>query len=337
MNKAERSAVRPLPDLQQTDLEILERLLGQAPVSGAALAGHLGLSRTAVWKHVLRLKQSGLDIESRPGQGYRLLSLPDRLLPALIRRRLTRGIFGRTIYAFSETDSTNTRARELAERGAAEGTLVVAEHQTRGRGRMDRGWVSPPGENLLLSLLLRPRLTPRETFSLVMLVSVSLCGAIQSETGLISGIKWPNDIYLNGKKIAGILAEFAADSDRISHVVIGLGVNVNWFPDGLPPGSQPATSLSAEAGRRISRLDLLVSFLNRSEELYREAEQQGYLSLRREWERLSLVRDRPVRIETGKETWEGTARGIDEQGALIVTLADGRQRLFHAGDVHLRI
>jgi BirA family transcriptional regulator, biotin operon repressor / biotin---[acetyl-CoA-carboxylase] ligase len=337
MTPEEKPPVRALPDLEEKDQAILERLLEQTPVSGAELAARLGLSRTAVWKHILRLKESGLEVESRPGRGYRLVSLPDLLLPVLIQRRLTTGIMGRTIYAFAEIDSTNTRARELAEEGAPEGTLVVAEHQSRGRGRMDRGWVSPPGENLLFSLLLRPDLTPRETFSLIMLASVSLCRAVQTETGLEAGIKWPNDIYLNGKKLAGILAEFAADSDRVNHIIIGLGVNVNWSPPQLPPGSQPATSLGQEAGRKISRVNLLAGFLNQVEGLYREAKRQGYQSLRREWDRLSLVTNRPVRIETGQETWQGLARGIDAQGGLIVSLADGQERLFYSGDVHLRL
>ncbi|MBI5582449.1 MAG: biotin--[acetyl-CoA-carboxylase] ligase [Deltaproteobacteria bacterium] len=324
-------------DLENINREILERLLEQTPVSGEALAARLGLSRTAVWKHIRRLKGSGLAIESRPGKGYRLISRPDFLHPALIQRLLTTRILGQTIHTFSEIDSTNSRARELAEQGAGEGTLVAAEHQTRGRGRMDRGWLSPPGENLLFSLLLRPHLPPQQTFSLIMLASVSLCRAVYAETGLEAGIKWPNDIYLKGKKLAGILAEFAADSDRVNHVIIGLGVNVNWFPEKLPPGSQPATSLQQEAGRRISRVNLLASFLNQAEGLYQEAEGQGYGFLRGEWGGLSLVQDRPVRIETGKETWRGIARGIDEQGALIVSLAGGRQKLFHTGDVHLRI
>lgn len=337
MNPAERSPVRTLPVLAKTDQEILERLLEQTPVSGEALAARLGLSRTAVWKHILRLKKSGLDVESRPGRGYRLASLPDLLLPVLVRRDLTTATWGRAIHAFSEIDSTNSRARELAEQGAEEGTLVLAEYQSRGRGRLDRGWVSPPGENLLFSLILRPHLTPRETFSLIMLASVSLCRAVRADTGLEAGIKWPNDIYLNGKKLAGILAEFAADSDRVNHIIIGLGVNVNWSPDRLPPGAQPATSLQQEAGRRISRVKLLAAFLNEAEGLYGEAQRQGYRSLRREWNRHSLVTDRPVRIETGKETWQGIARGIDQQGALIVSLADGQEKLFYYGDVHLRI
>jgi BirA family biotin operon repressor/biotin-[acetyl-CoA-carboxylase] ligase len=337
MSPAGKSPAGLIPDLEKTDQEILERLLEQSPVSGAALAARLGLSRTAVWKHILRLKEAGLDIESRPGKGYRLVSLPDLLLPALIRRPLTTAFFGRRLYAFTEIDSTNTRARELAEEGAGEGTLVIAEHQTRGRGRLDRGWASPPGENLLFSLLLRPNLSPRETFSLIMLTSVSLCRAVQAETGLEAGIKWPNDIYLNGKKLAGILAEFAADSDRVNHVVIGLGVNVNWAPDRLPPGSQPATSLQWEAGRKISRVELLAAFLNQAEELYGEAQRQGYRTVRREWDRHSLVRDRPVRIYSGQETWQGVARGIDEYGALIVRLEDGREKRFYSGDVHLRL
>lgn len=278
-----------------------------------------------------------MNLDRQTGKGCRPVSVPEPLLPDRVDSALTTRTLGRTIEYVPEIDSTNVRARDLAEAGATEGTLVLAEHQTRGRGRMGRSWVSPFGENLLFSLILRPALPPVQAFSLVMVASLSLCRAIRSVTGCEARIKWPNDVYLNRKKVAGILAEFAADSDRLSYVIVGVGVNVNWFPPDLPAGSQPATSLREEAGCRVSRMDLLAAFLKQAEVLCFPDGERDVQALRREWELLSLVQDQPVRLETGQESWTGIARGIDEQGALIVRLDSGEVRRFVTGDVHLRL
>jgi BirA family transcriptional regulator, biotin operon repressor / biotin---[acetyl-CoA-carboxylase] ligase len=334
LGPASASALPPFPQLAQ---QIVAILLKREPVSGEDLAGLLGVSRTAVWKHVRLLKEVGFTVEARTGKGYRLTQVPDLLLPVLIRARLKTKIIGRTIHHFPQIESTNTKARELAEQGAPEGTLVVAEYQTRGKGRMSRPWESPAGQNLLFSIILRPTLPPQQTFNLILLVSVALCRSIQMETGLELKIKWPNDLYCRGKKMAGLLAEFAAESDRLNYVIIGVGLNVNWSPAALPEDAQPTTSILQETGMRAPRLEILASFLSGMEQFYRKAQREGYHFIKQAWEHYSLIKNRPVRVMDGKETWTGIAQGIDPQGALMVILDSGEKKRFLAGDVHLRI
>ncbi len=323
-----------LPNLAQ---QIVATLLNREPVSGEDLAGLLGVSRTAVWKHIRLLKEVGFTVEAQSGKGYRLTQVPDLLLPVLIQARLKTKIIGRSIQHFPQIESTNTKARELAEQGAPEGTLVVAEYQTRGKGRMSRPWESPAGQNLLFSIILRPTLPPQQTFNLILLVSVALCQSIQMETNLELMIKWPNDLYCREKKLAGILAEFAAESDRLDYVIIGVGLNVNWSPAALPEEAQPATSILQETGIRTSRLEMLVSFLSGMERLYRQAQKEGYHFIKQAWDRHSLIKNRPVKVMNGEETWSGIAQGIDPQGALMVILDNGEKKRFLTGDVHLRI
>ena len=331
---ASASTLPPLPNLAQ---QIVATLLKREPVSGQDLAGLLGVSRTAVWKHIRLLKEVGFTVEARTGKGYRLTQVPDLLLPVLIQSRLKTKIIGRSIHHFPQIESTNTKARELAEQGAPEGTLVVAEYQTRGKGRMSRPWESPAGQNLLFSIILRPNLPPQQTFNLILLVSVALCRSIQMETRLELKIKWPNDLYCREKKLAGILAEFAAESDRLNYVIIGVGLNVNWSPAALPEDAQPATSLLLETGIRASRLEILVSFLSGMERLYRQAQKEGYQFIKQAWDHYSLIKNRPVKVMNGQETWSGIAQGIDPQGALMVILDSGEKKRFLTGDVHLRI
>jgi len=324
----------PLPHLAQ---QIVAILLKGEPVSGEDLAGLLSVSRTAVWKHIRLLKEVGFTVEARTGKGYRLTQVPDLLLPVLIQARLKTQIIGRSIHHFPQIESTNTKARELAEQGAPEGTLVVAEYQTRGKGRMSRPWESPAGQNLLFSLILRPILPPQQTFNLILLVSVALCRSIQMETNLELKIKWPNDLYFQEKKLAGLLAEFAAESDRLNYVIIGVGLNVNWAPAALPEDAQPATSILQETGIRTSRLKILASFLSGMEQLYRQAQREGYHFIKQAWDHYSLIKNRPVKVINGKEIWSGIAQGIDPQGALLVILDSGEKKRFLTGDVHLRI
>jgi BirA family biotin operon repressor/biotin-[acetyl-CoA-carboxylase] ligase len=331
---ASASTLPPLPNLAK---QIVATLLKRERVSGQDLAGLLGVSRTAVWKHVRLLREVGFTVEARTGQGYRLTQVPDLLLPVLIQARLKTKSIGRSVHHFPQIESTNTKARELAEQGAPEGTLVVAEYQTRGKGRMSRPWESPAGENLLFSIILRPTLPPQQTFNLILLVSVALCRSIQMETNLKPKIKWPNDLYCRGKKLAGILAEFAAESDRLNYVIIGVGLNVNWSPAALPEDAQPATSILRETGIRASRLEIMVSFLAGMERLYRQARREGYHFIKQAWEHYSLIKNRPVKVMNGKESWSGIAQGIDPQGALMVMLDSGEIKRFLTGDVHLRI
>jgi len=317
--------------------EIILRALFQSNfVSGEGLAKELGMTRPAVWKYITQLKKEGFSIESLQGKGYRLKAVPDILYPDLIRQESNTRKFGQKIYHFLRTDSTNLQARALAAAGALEGTLVVAEYQEKGKGRLNRLWQSPSGKNLLFSLILRPEWPPQQAFYGTVLASVSLCRAIQEIVGIEVGIKWPNDIYAGEKKLAGILTEFATDPDLLDYMIVGIGVNCNWAPPKPPPGGQPTTSLRKETGHKISRLKLLTHFLTQVETLYERTKIEGIDCLREKWDRYSLVNNRRVTISNDQNTWSGIARGIDEHGALTLCLDNGREEKFLTGDVHLR-
>jgi BirA family biotin operon repressor/biotin-[acetyl-CoA-carboxylase] ligase len=315
---------------------ILRALVRGDLVSGESLSRNLAVSRPAIWKIIGHLKRDGYQIESRPGKGYFLKTLPDILFPDLLRYRLKSQVLGKNITHFLRTDSTNIQAKILAADGAVDGTVVVAEYQEKGKGRLQRLWQSPAGKNLLFSLILRPDWPPQQAFFGTVLASVSLCLAIKEIAGIDVRIKWPNDLYVEGEKIAGILTEFTTDPDRIEYMIVGVGVNCHWSPSEPPPGGMPATSILKKAGRKISRLDLLTRFLEYGDTAYQKTKQEGIGFLREEWDRYSLVTQRTVTLINNQATWTGEALGIDEQGGLILRLKDGRRETFLAGDVHLR-
>jgi len=252
-----------------------------------------------------------------------------------IRAALTTRFVGRNLVYLPETDSTNTKARRLARQGAPEGTLVIADYQTAGRGRFNRRWLAPPGSSLLLSLIFRPPLAPHQAQRLTMLCGLALLEAIETETGLRADLKWPNDVVLAGRKVAGILTELSLRGATVDYAVVGVGLNVNLDPARLPADLlTPATALSHEAGRRVDRLSLLGAFL--------QAVEQRYLALRagwsprEEWARRLVTLGRRVVISEGERTFDGLAEGVDADGALLVRLDDGRLRKVLAGDVTLR-
>jgi BirA family transcriptional regulator, biotin operon repressor / biotin---[acetyl-CoA-carboxylase] ligase len=317
--------------------EVILNVLSQNDfISGEVLAKQLGMTRPAVWKYIAQLKEEGFGIEAIQGRGYCLKAVPDILYPDLIHQEINTHRFGQNIIHFLRTDSTNIQARSLAAAGAQEGTLLVAEFQEKGKGRLDRQWQSPSGKNLLFSLILRPDWPPQQAFYGTVLASVSLCRTIRETAGIEVGIKWPNDLYTGGKKLAGILTEFTTDPDRIEYMIVGIGINCNWAPPKPPPEGQPATSLLQETGHKISRLRLLTGFLNQAEILYEKVKDEGVGLLREEWNRYSLVNNRPVTISNNQNTWTGIGQGIDDFGALILRLDNGQQEKFLAGDVKLR-
>ncbi len=228
--------------------EVLQVLRGAADaISGERLAAQLGLSRAAVWKRVHRLQARGYVIEGSPRRGYRLLAVPDRLLAEEVLQGLKTRRFTGPVHHFETLDSTNDLAKQLAAQGAPEGAVVVAEAQTGGRGRLGREWNSPPGVGLYVSLVLRPMLPPMELPQITLTTAVAVVRAVRRVAGVAPGIKWPNDLLLDGKKLGGILTEMETESDRIRHVVVGLGLNVN-NPEFPPELAATATSLALAAG-----------------------------------------------------------------------------------------
>lgn len=252
-----------------------------------------------------------------------------------ILARLGTAIIGRRLELHTEIDSTNTRAVALARAGAPEGTLVLAEAQTAGRGRLGRRWHAPPGGALLMSLLLRPPLPPTRAQWATMICALAAAEAVAEVAGLEAGLKWPNDLVFAGRKLGGMLTELGArDADTLDYVVVGLGLNVNLDPAGLPETITPATSLAAELGRPISRLELLLAWLARAEGHY------GRLlageSPRDAWRRRLTTLGQAVQVGTAEEVVAGVAEDVDEDGALLVRTAGGELRRMLAGDVTLR-
>jgi BirA family biotin operon repressor/biotin-[acetyl-CoA-carboxylase] ligase len=311
---------------------ILEALRGSDRISGQELARRANVSRNAVWKHVRALRQEGYGIESCAGSGYRLRSPPDRLVPREIMAGLTTRYMGRSMHCYDELPSTQGVARDLAASGCPEGTVVLAEKQTRGRGRIGRSWSSLPG-SVAMSVVLRPAIQPEAASAFPLLAGVAAAGCVEGLTGLRPGLKWPNDLLAGGRKVAGILAELSAELDRINHLVLGIGINVNAQRSQIPPG---ASSLRAECGFMVSRVELVRSMLSELERIYETFLRQGFDPVRQAWTRCSVTLGARVRVRWTHEEIEGTALDIDGRGALIVEADDGTRARVTAGDVRLR-
>jgi BirA family transcriptional regulator, biotin operon repressor / biotin---[acetyl-CoA-carboxylase] ligase len=312
---------------------VLQVLRGAADaISGEYLAAQLGLSRAAVWKRVHRLKAQGYVIEGSPRRGYRLLAVPDKLLPEEVLQGLKTRLFTGPVHYFETLDSTNDLAKALAAQGAPEGTVVVAEAQTGGRGRLGREWDSPPGVGLYVSLVLRPMLPPMELPQITLTTAVAVVRAVCRVAGLAPGIKWPNDLLLNGKKLGGILTEMETESDRIRHVVVGLGLNVNnpGFPFDL---AATATSLALAAGRMFPRVHLLQAWLEEFEALYGRFLNRGFAEILEEWKGFALTLGKMVTVRQGPREISGQALDVAPDGALLLRTNNGEMVRVTSGEI----
>ena len=315
------------------------RLLRQASgyLSGEAICADVGVTRAAVWKHVQALRDAGYTIDSAPRKGYRFVSGPDRLLPAEIQPGLSTRRFGAVISYDEVLGSTNRRASELAKQGAVEGTLVVADHQTEGRGRLQRIWFSPPGMNLYASLILRPAVPPVRAPELSLVAAVAIVRAIQGQCpDLDLKIKWPNDVFAGGKKCCGVLCDMDSEIDRVHYLIVGIGINVNTPSAAFPPAiADRATSLAAETGGNWSRPKTMTALLNAFEPAYDQWLEDGLAPFVPELDRFSLLQGRTVTISTGRGHMSGTVTGISPQGALLLRDASGTPQTILSGDVHV--
>ncbi len=305
-------------------------------VSGEKLSELLNCSRTAVWKHIRRLRGEGYEFESSPRLGYRLIRKPERIDTSKLLDGLRTNVMGRSVHLFERIDSTQTAAHELVRQGAAEGTLVIAEEQFAGRGRMGRKWHSPPGKGIWMSLVLKPRIPLHFSPQLTLLLAVALCRSIGMAANVQAGIKWPNDLLVGGKKVSGILLESNAEDERLKYAIAGIGVSANLAPDDYPEELRDkATSLFIESGKIVDREKLICCFLEQFEHLYDLYHDQGFAPIRLMWEALNVSLHRPVRVHSSKGTVEGFAESIDDLGALIIRLADGQKVKMYSGDVEI--
>lgn len=299
-------------------------------ISGDLVAGRLQISRQALWKHIQELKDAGYDIAAVPHLGYKLISVPDRLLPYEISSGLDTKFIAKKIYYFQSLASTMETAMQLGLAGAPEGTLVVAETQTRGKGRLGRVWSSPKYKGLYFSLILRPKILPNQAALLTLLAGVAVSEAVREVSGESARIKWPNDILLNNKKMGGILTELAAETDEVRFVVVGIGLNVNNDKKSLVAG---ATSLKEEKGQSICRLSLLREVLRRFELNYLDFRKKNTGAILEKWRQDSATLGRRIKVYCHRQHLEGQAQDVDTDGGLLVRDDQGLVRKVMAGDV----
>jgi BirA family biotin operon repressor/biotin-[acetyl-CoA-carboxylase] ligase len=313
------------------------RAAGQDYVSGSELSQELGISRSMLRTRVEGLCELGYEIAVSPHHGYCLLDVPDLLHADDLFSRLGKTkVIGRDIQVFDKTTSTNDVVEKLARDGVKEGAVVFAEAQTKGRGRLGRKWISPPRKGLWFSVLLRPDLRPQAVTQLTIMAATALVRAIQEQSGLWAEIKWPNDLLLRGKKVAGILTELSAELDRVKWVVLGIGLNINLNAGEFAPELRPlATSLKIETGRTFDRAALAASILRELDTNYAKISGGDFESVANEWQERCATIGRNVTILIGDLRLQGRAESLDDDGALILRTQHGRVERVISGDVRL--
>ena len=310
---------------------------GEGGVSGADLSQQLRVTRAAVWAHIEELRSLGYGIEASPHRGYRLVSIPD-LLHADNLASLVNGhrVIGRDIQVFEKTSSTNDVVDRLARDGVAEGVVVFAESQGKGRGRLGRPWLSPARKGLWFSVLLRPDLRPQAATQLTVAAAVSLARAIRAQTGLLPEIKWPNDILVRGRKVAGILTELNAELDQIKYLILGVGVDVNLGVNDFPLElRKTATSLKIELGQNLRRAELAAAILSELDADYARIARHQFPAIVEEWRQLCSTVGRNLTIRLGDRAISGCAESLDEDGALLLRTEHGHLERITGGDLTL--
>lgn len=300
------------------------------PVSGEEISRHFHVSRAGIWKHIEEFRRLGYEIAAVPHLGYRLVSCPDKLLPWEVQFHLGTRIFGSKVIFHEKCASTMDEAFRLGLEGAPEGTVVCAESQSHGRGRLGRSWISPRGHGVYLSVILRPHLGPAQLPQLTLLCAVAVCEALRQASGLDVRIKWPNDLLAKGRKLAGILMELKAEIDEVKFIVMGLGINVNTPAGQLPDG---ATSLKNETGKTFSRVALVQDILRSFEIWYEEVRGGDFAKVIHRWKALSQTLGHPVSVSGMEGAVRGLAVDLDSDGALLIRTASGKTVRKVSGDV----
>lgn len=305
-------------------------------VSGQELCDSLQVSRTAIWKVIKQLQAEGYQIEAVRNRGYHLAAVADVMTEAELKSRMEGAFCGGCLEYREEVDSTNNLAKRLAEEGAADGTLVVAENQTAGKGRRGRGWISEKGTGIWMSLMLRPEISPASASMLTLVAALAVADGIEEVTGLNPKIKWPNDIVIEGKKVCGILTEMSAELERIHYVVIGIGINANMeeLPEEI---RETATSLCQQAGERVNRSQVVAAVMKAMETYYEDFLKTGDLSLLlQKYQEKLANKDREVTVLAPAGNYQGICLGIDKTGELLVRRNDGTVNRVVSGEVSVR-
>lgn len=299
-------------------------------ISGEKISEALHISRAAVWKHINALKEDGCEIEAQTNKGYRLVRMPDLLKPEYIALYLADEPV--KIVWLDSVDSTNTKAKELARETTADSFVVVTENQTGGKGRMGREWYSAPGEAVQMTIVVRPDIAPAKAPAFNMAAALGVCGAVQDLYGIEAGIKWPNDVVYQGKKLCGILTEMSADMDRVEYLACGIGVNANQiaFPGEL---KDRAVSLRMILGKQVERAPLSAALIGEvNKKLKAHLDGEGWLQ---QYKEHSMILEQEITVLNGEETVTGVCAGFGENGELLLH-TDGKEVRFVAGEVSVR-
>ncbi|MSU20497.1 MAG: biotin--[acetyl-CoA-carboxylase] ligase [Pedosphaera sp.] len=322
------------------DAQILSALRNaqDGSVSGGELSQRLRISRAAIWSRIEEMRSLGYEIEASPHEGYRLRNVPDVLHADDLLSRLGKTkVIGRDIRVFQETTSTNDVIEKLARDGVKEGVVVFAESQSKGRGRLGRKWISPLRKGLWFSVLLRPDLRPQEATQLMIAGATALARAIRDETGLSPEIKWPNDILVNGRKVAGLLTELSAELDHVNYIILGIGVDVNLNASDFSAELRKlATSLRIEKGHGIDRASLAAAVLRELDADYARITTGHFEAVSDEWEELCSTLGRNIGIRIGDRVLQGRAESLDSDGALLLRTQHGRLERIIGGDVTVK-
>ena len=322
-----------MPESAFKVLEILERATG--PLSGEAISTEMGMTRSAVWKHINELRMMGYDISSSQKEGYRLTRTSSKLLPYEIHKKLQTQVIGKKMRYIENTPSTINVGKQLttdSDIGKLHGMVIIAEEQTGGVGRMGRAWVSPSG-GIWITIILKPHMPVDHIFMITMAGSIAVARAIRKEYDIGALIKWPNDVFIGNKKVAGLLLELSAEADVVHHALLSIGIDVNVPISNFSPELQDRiTSISIELGHEVDRAALLARILKEFESRFLLVESGEYDTIIREWKSISCTLENRVQIRTLKNSFEGDAVDIDEFGALIIRKENGRLERVIAGD-----
>ncbi|MFB1049332.1 biotin--[acetyl-CoA-carboxylase] ligase [Paraliobacillus sp. JSM ZJ581] len=303
-------------------------------VSGQAISDQLKISRTAVWKQMKVLKQDGYLIEAIPNKGYRIISTPNKLSENTLQWGLQTKWLGKSINFYDEIDSTQTKANHLAQQGCKHGTVVIANSQQAGRGRMNRAWHSNNEDGIWMSMVLRPTILPAHAPQFTLLTGTVLVDILSEKTGIPIKIKWPNDLFVGDKKVAGILTEMQAEQDQIHYLVIGIGINVNQYTKQLPAEIRTkATSLREATGNWFSKIELIQSILYAFETAYERHQEIGFSEIKRNWEKRGYKMNQNVTYHSGNIQSEGIIKGINENGALLIESNDNEIITLYSAEI----
>lgn len=322
--------------MESTRGKLIELLssLSDEYVSGQYLCEQLNISRPAVWKHMKELEKDGYEIEAAPRRGYKILSSPNKLSNNTIQWGLETNWLGQNLIHKPSVTSTQILAHKQAQEEAPHGTVVIADEQTKGRGRLNRSWHSHKGDGIWMSMILRPTFEPHRSPQITLLAATVLAEVLKRQCGIKPQIKWPNDVLTDGKKLAGILTELQAEQDQVNYIVLGMGINVNHDLDVFPEELHHlATSVKMKTDKSWELRTIIQDILTTFEKRYEEFIEEGFSKVKLRWEAFGYKLGEKVVIKTQQRTWTARILGIEADGALKVCDDDGKEDVLYSAEI----